>query len=104
MREIKFRAWDINGKCMLDWLTMRQTAFNRSEGRNEYGLMYRVMTSPDFIKMQFTGLKDRNGKDIFEGDVLEIKTQSGRIATQEKFPPTTQTIKHYADKGNARED
>lgn len=54
MREIKFRAWD--GKVMrYDNILI--------DGSNGH-----VIGSP--ILMQFTGLKDREGKEIWEGDVL----------------------------------
>lgn len=72
MRDIKFRAWDNKGKVMLDWLCIRQSAFNRGETQ----LMYDCFTSPSFINdcgftlMQYTGLKDKNGKEIYEGDIL----------------------------------
>jgi len=71
MREIKFRAWNKKDNVMLDWFCLRQTAFNRGN----INLMYDVMCNlnPSRILMQYTGLKDKNGKEIYEGDLVEFE-------------------------------
>ena len=61
MREIIFRAWYIWNTCqpsMLHWRTLKQ-----------YG-MRDVFDKDKFILMQYTGLKDKNGKEIYEGDIV----------------------------------
>lgn len=63
MREIKFRAWHITDKKMLshsDLVDMNICA-------DTYLFSYEI-----FIPLQFTDLHDKNGKEIYEGDVLKI--------------------------------
>ena len=52
-REIKFRAWNKAGKIMLNWDTIKYQLNNQH-----------------FELMQFTGLHDKNGKEIYEGDIV----------------------------------
>ena len=54
MREIKFRAWDKKGQM----------------GMINNPILNVVLEDKRYIIMQFTGLKDKNGKEIFEGDIL----------------------------------
>lgn len=59
MREIKFRAWD--GELMHNWNHVKEWE----------SLGHLIETQSEFQFMQFTGLQDKNGTDIYDGDVCE---------------------------------
>lgn len=70
MREIKFRAWDKNKKVMtfvgeLAWLVGGLHFGDAGACQGFIG--------KDAELMQYTGLKDCHGKDIYEGDIVYFK-------------------------------
>lgn len=66
MREIKFRVWDLENKKWADSIAgLTMDIENGSILENE-ARIYRYK----HIVMQFTGLKDKNGKEIYEGDIV----------------------------------
>ena len=62
MREIKFRAWDTKYNKMIPVFT-NYAGWQAMDGLN-------VWHDDRYFKLQYTDLKDRNGKEIYEGDIL----------------------------------
>ena len=71
-REIKFRAWHTGAKIMYESPIIRFTLLGDFDGSFGVGNTFNQDCA---VLMQYTGLKDKNGKDIYEGDILKSRSE-----------------------------
>ena len=98
MRELKFRIWDLKYNEMLP----------KSDDYGQYLLSLHgkcFLTTGVFqtkkyafdecVLMQYTGMKDKNGKEIYEGDIVEIRILNKDDNPDAKIAPDWETVEKY---------
>ena len=70
MRQVKFRAWDkVNKKMHYDVGVLGGVVYVDFNGNKEYEEV------SGHVLMEYTGLKDKDGKEIYNGDILKLKEE-----------------------------
>lgn len=115
MRQVKYKAWD---KVEKEWIDIKHFGFENGElwyvqaiDKNERDIDPPYFPDSNDIELiEYTGMSDRDGVEVFEGDIVELLTKYGkdvgvvvfiegcfkiRWDSKNKFPKNREMIGHY---------